>query len=142
MAKMIHKQNGLFGETVYLDENYRMIGSSRKGLFGEEVFLDKDLRYAGSKQKGLFGEEVYLDKDYHVPGYGRKGLGNTRIYVDRDGHYAGWGGKGFCDEEVVFVDEKRSGGSGPVTRRRLIGAWIFLAVILGLIIWFVASIMR
>ena len=119
-----------------------MIGHAQKGLFGEEVILDKDFKYAGSKQKGLFGEDVYLDKDFRVQGYGRKGLGDTRVYVDKDGHYAGWGGKGQGSEEVVFLDGKQPEGSEPVTRRGIIGGWIFLAVVLGLLALFVWMILK
>ena len=57
MPRIVHKQKGPFGETIYTDENYRVIGTSQKGLFGEEIFLDKDSKYAGSKQKGILGED-------------------------------------------------------------------------------------
>ena len=50
MAKIIHKQKEPFGETIYTDENFRVIGTSHKALFGEEVFLDSDFRYVGSKR--------------------------------------------------------------------------------------------
>lgn len=130
------------GIEVCLDENFRVIGHAQKGLFGEKVILDKDFKYAGSIQKGLFGEDVYLDKDFHVQGYGRKGLGDTRVYVDKDGHYAGWGGKGLGSEEVVFLDVKQSGEREPVTRRGIIGGWIFLAVVLGLLALFVWMILK
>ena len=119
-----------------------MIGHKQKGLFGEEVILDKDFKYAGSKQKGLFGEDVYLDKDFHVQGYGRKGLGDTRVYVDKDGHYAGWSGKGLGSEQIAFMDGGQSSHREPATRRGTVGAWIFLAIVLGLIVWFVAAIVK
>lgn len=142
MPKIVHKQKSPFGGEIYLDENFRVIGHAQKGLFGEEVILDKDFKYVGSKQKGLFGEDVYLDKDFHVQGYGRKGLGDTRVYVDKDGHYAGWGSDGLGSEVVVFLDGNRSGEREPVTRRGLIGAWIFLAVVLGLLALFVWMILK
>ena len=121
MPKIVHKQKNPFGGDVYLDENYRVVGYS---------------------QKGLFGEEVYLDKDFNVSGYARKGLGDAKIFVDRDGHYAGWSGKGLGSERVAFMDGEMSGKSEQVTRRGLVGGWIFLAVVLGLIAWFVASIVK
>lgn len=119
-----------------------MIGYGQKGLFGEEVLLDKDFKYAGSKQKGILGEDVFLDKDFHVQGYGRKTLGDTKVFVDKDGHYAGWSGKGFGGERIAFMDGERSVESEPVTRRGLIGGWIFLAVVLGLIALFVWLIVK
>ena len=59
MARFVQKRKGPFGETVYFDENFHMIGTSSKGVFGEEVFLDENYHFAGtlfdrgvSKQSG------------------------------------------------------------------------------------------
>ena len=142
MARIVHQSKGLFGETIYTDEHFRLIGTSRKGLFGEEVFLDRNMKYVGSKQKGLFGEDVYLDQDFRVSGYGWKSPGDTKIYTDQDGHYAGWGGKGLGSDEMMFLDGERSGEHEPVTKRGVIGGLIFLGMILGVIVWFISAVLR
>jgi len=127
MPRMVHKQKGPFGETIYTDENFRVIGTSHKGLFGEEVFLDKDFKYAGSKQKGILGEDVYLDKDYHVAGYGRQGLSGSKILVDKDGKYVGRTGKGLGQDEYAFLDGEES---EPPAKASTAGGWIFLICVL------------
>lgn len=142
MARIVHKSKGLFGETIYTDENFRLIGTSQKGLFGEEVFLDRNMKYVGSKQKGLFGEEVYLDKDFHVQGYGRKGLGNSRVYVDKDGHYAGWGGKSLGSEEAAFMDGERMEESETGARSNVLGGLIFLGIVLASIALFIWAVVK
>lgn len=143
MPRIVHKQKGPFGETVYTDENYRVIGTSHKGLFGEEVFLDKDFRYAGTKRKGILGEDVFLDKDFRVTGYGRKGLGG-KVYLDKDGRYAGWSGKGLGEHETVFLDDaggKRVEGIDEV-KKYTAGAWTFVGVVFAVIILVLYLLMR
>ena len=62
--------------------------------------------------------------------------------MDRDGHYAGWSGKGLGSERIAFMDGEQSSHREPATRRGTVGAWIFLTVVLGLIVWFVAAIVK
>ena len=42
----------------------------------------------------------------------------------------------------MFLDGKQPEGSEPVTRRGIIGGWIFLAVVLGLLALFVWMILK
>ena len=93
------------------------------------------------KQKSPLGGDVYLDGNFRVIGYGQKGPFGEEVFLDKDGRYAGWSAKGPGGERAAFMDGERP-GSRPVTRRGIIGGWIFLAAVLGLIALFVWMIVK
>ena len=69
-------------------------------------------------------------------------MGDTKVFVDKDGHYAGWSGKGLGSERIGFFDGEQNSGAEPVTKRGMIGGWIFLGIVLGLITLFIILITK
>ncbi len=49
--KMIRSNKSFPGTTIHTDENFRVIGTSRKGLFEEEIFLDSKADMQAQSEK-------------------------------------------------------------------------------------------
>ena len=143
MPRMVQKQKGLFGETIYTDENFRVIGYSHKGLFGDEIFLDRNMRYAGEKRKGLFGEDVYVDRNWHVTGYSRQGLGHEKIILDRNSRYKGRTGS-LGREEYLIMDGDPDAENAEEFRPSsgIIGGIIFFAFLLIAAVWLALTVLK
>jgi len=146
MARMIRKQKGILGESIYTDSHFRTVGTSRK--FGNsELLFDRNGKYIGQKRKGLFGEDVYLDEQWRVKGYGTKTPLGT-VYSDKDFRYKGWGGNNPVTGETAFLNDDEAGEdlensrNEPATAGEIIGAILFLAIFLGGGIWFLSQILK
>ena len=58
MPRMVHKQKGPFGETIYTDENFRVIGTSHKACSAKKFFSTKISNMLAASKK-VFSERMY-----------------------------------------------------------------------------------